>query len=91
MIHIQTRSLNPFQKALAMLLGLTMLVLGIMFSVVLIPLVALVAAVGIGYFWWKTRALRKVMADIRMQRDEGIIEGEAVVVREYREIRRLEG
>lgn len=90
MITIQTSSLNPFQKVVATLLGLATLVLGVMFSVVLIPVVALLGAIGVGYFWWKTRALRKAMADIRSQRDADIIEGEAVVVREYREVRRLE-
>lgn len=90
MITIQTSSLNPLQKVVATLLGLATLVLGVMFSVVLIPVVVLLGAIGVGYFWWKTRALRKAMADIRSQRDADIIEGEAVVVREYREVRRLE-
>jgi Flp pilus assembly protein TadB len=89
MIYVQTRSLNPLQKALAMLLGLSMLVLGVVFSVILIPLVALLAAIGIGFFWWKTRALRKAMADIRQQHEDCIIDGEAVVVSEHREVRRL--
>lgn len=94
MIYIQTRSLNPVQKVLAGLLGLATLALGVMFSVILIPLLALLVVIGGGYFWWKTRALRKAMADIRMQqngmqRDDGIIEGEAVVVREHLDVKRL--
>ena len=89
MIYVQTRSLNPLQKALGLLLGLATLALGVMFSVILIPLLALLAVIGGGYFLWKTRALRKAMADIRMQHDDGIIEGEAVVVREHLDVKRL--
>ena len=65
--------------------------IGIMFSVVVVA-VAAVAAVFLGtYLWWKTRAVRKMMREQRaagIRRGDGqpegeVIEGEAVIVREY--------
>ncbi len=81
---------GPLGKLLAFIAGATLLVLGFMFSVVLLAVVAVVVLCVWGYFWWKTRELRRILraqqeaapggasqaADIR------IIEGEAVVVEE---------
>lgn len=66
----------------ALIAGLALLVLGFMFSVVLLAVVA-VAGLGIwSYVWWKTRKLRRAM---REQAPNGqVIDGEAVVVEEYR-------
>lgn len=101
MIHIQTQSMNPVQKVVASLLGLAMLVFGVMFSIVIIPVIVVLAGLGIGYFYWKTRALRKAMAAAMAEAgsrggagagiDNSVIEGEAVVIREEREIRHLPG
>lgn len=97
MIQIQTQSMNPVQKIVASLLGLVMLVLGVMFSIVVIPVIVALAGLGIGYFYWKTRALRKAMAEAMAEArtgagvDSSVIEGEAVVIREEREIRHLPG
>lgn len=93
MITIQTQSLNPLQKVVASLLGLAMLVVGVMFSIVIIPVIVVLAGLGIGYFYWKTRALRKAMAEAMAGAsvDNGVIEGEAVVIHETREIRHLPG
>lgn len=70
----------PLQKFIAALLGLAILAAGIMFSVILIPLVLLIGIIGFAYFYWKTRALRSAMQEART--DNSIIEGEAVVIRE---------
>lgn len=72
------------QKLLALLVGAVLLILGFMFSVVVLAVVAVLGAIGFGYFWWKTRALRKAMRE-RPQAtifEEGqvIIDGEARVV-----------
>jgi len=93
MITIQSQSLNPVQKVVASLLGLAMLVVGVMFSIVIIPVLVVLAGLGIGYFYWKTRALRKAMAAAMAGAsvDNGVIEGEAVVIHETREIRHLPG
>ena len=59
------------------------LVLGLMFSVVLLAGVLVIGLGAFGYFWWKTRDVRKKMkeqAAAQTSRDGVIIEGEAVIV-----------
>ena len=72
------------QKLLALIVGATLLILGFMFSVVVLAIVAVLGVIGFGYFWWKTRALRKAMRERPPATafDEGqvIIDGEARVV-----------
>ncbi len=75
-------------KLVSLVLAAGMLVLAFMFSLVLIPLMLLVGFSAFGYFYWKTRKLRQAMAEQMAVRSgesaQGdIIEGEAVVVREY--------
>lgn len=75
-------------RVLALIGGTILLVLGFMFSVVLLAIVA-VAALGFGgYFWWRTRGLRKAMREHSAgsgSTEEGhVIDGEAVVVAEER-------
>ena len=48
-------------KVLSLLLGATFLVLAVMFSVVALAIVAVGGIIFAGWFWWKTRALRKAM------------------------------
>ena len=50
------------------------------FSVVIIPVLVVVGLIGFGYFYWKTRALRKAVAMSQVIRDNNVIEGEAVVI-----------
>ena len=92
MIYVRTQSMHPVQKALAILMSLALLTFGIMFSVIVIPLVAIAGALALGYLYWQTRALRKAMAqamrESRSQASE-IIEGEAVVIREAQEANRF--
>lgn len=87
MIHLHTQSMNPVQKVLTSLLGIALVILGIMFSVVVIPVIAVTGALALGYVYWRTRALRKAMAQARAE--SNVIEGEAVVVREEHEINRF--
>lgn len=76
---------TPLGKALAFVIGAVLLALGFMFSIVLVAVLGL--AVG-GWFFWKTRHLRKAMREAGAMRsppaDGNVIEGEAVVVEEYR-------
>ena len=79
-------SRNPFaehgllRKIVAAIVGAILLVLGLMFSVVLLAVISVVGLAAFGYFWWKTRGLRKAM---RERPENGqVIEGEAVVVEE---------
>lgn len=74
------------KNLLGLLTGAILLLLGFMFSVVIL---SVIAVIGLGvwiYFWWKTRALRRAMqANVPRQEPDGqIIDGEAIVVEEYR-------
>ncbi|WP_306603625.1 hypothetical protein [Azonexus sp.] len=53
-------------KVLSLLLGATFLVLAVMFSVVALAVVAVAGVLFAGWFWWKTRALRKAMRENRI-------------------------
>lgn len=85
MIYIQTNAMSLPQKVLATFLGLAMLALGIMFSVVMIPVILVVGLIGAGYVYWKTRPLRKAMS--QAAQENRIIEGEAIVITERQELR----
>ncbi len=74
------------KNLLGLLTGAILLLLGFMFSVLIL---SVIAVIGLGvwiYFWWKTRALRRAMqANVPRQEPDGqIIDGEAIVVEEYR-------
>ena len=78
-IHVAGRSF--IGRLMAFVVATMLLILGFMFS--LIVLVVLLAGVllAVAYFHWKTRHLRKAMREQRTQAATGdIIEGEAVVV-----------
>lgn len=84
---------GPFAKLLATVGGVVLLVLGFMFSLVVLA-VALVVGLGVwGWFWWKTRKLRQqINEQMRENPPPGwerpsspaghVIEGEAVIVEE---------
>ncbi len=73
-------------RAFSLVVGAALLVLGFMFSLVLLVVIAVLGLAAFGYFWWKTRASRNAMHEQPMEnRATGqIIEGEAVVIDEYR-------
>ena len=71
-----------FRNILALLAGAILLILGFLFSVVVLAVIAALGLAVGGYLWWKTRTLRRAM---REQAPDGqIIDGEAVVVEEFR-------
>ena len=79
---------GPLGQIFALVAGLILLVLGFMFSLVLL---AVFVAIGLtlgAWFFWKTRHLRKAMREAAAMRspptDGNVIEGEAVIVEEYR-------
>jgi len=91
------KTLGPVGKFLALIVGAVLLVLGFMFSVVILAILAVVLLVGGAWFWWKTRALRRVLreemahvmqeASRRAAQDRApasgeVIDGEASVVEE---------
>jgi len=69
------------KNVVALLTGTIALILGLMFSVVFLSVVAVLGLAIWAYVWWKTRALRQSM---KQQAPDGhVIDGEAVVVEEY--------
>ncbi|RLJ62666.1 hypothetical protein [Sulfurisoma sediminicola] len=72
---------GPLGKLLGVVAGAALLVLGVMFSVVLLAVLAVAGLAAWGYFWWKTRKLRRTLRE----RPPGgqVIEGEAVIVEEH--------
>lgn len=74
-------------RILGFLLSATLLVLAAMFSLVALAVVAVGGVIFAGWFWWKTRALRRQMramaeaaqtARAQPATGEAIIEGECV-------------
>jgi UPF0716 family protein affecting phage T7 exclusion len=75
-------------KLLALVAGAILLILGFMFSLVLLA-VFLAVALALGtWFFWKTRHVRKAMRESAAMQDPpgsgNVIEGEVVIVEEYR-------
>lgn len=67
-------------RILAVTAGAALLVLGFMFSLMILAIVVVVGLLAWGYVWWKTRALRRTM---KQAREHGqVIDGEAVVIDE---------
>lgn len=72
-------------KFIALMVSVVLLGVGLMFSLVLLAILAVVGVLILGYFWWKTRALREAMRDDARQHETGgrILDGEAVVIEEH--------
>ncbi|MDR2186668.1 MAG: hypothetical protein LBE62_01285 [Azonexus sp.] len=69
-------------KVLASLAGFALLVLGLMFSLVLLAVAVVGGALLAGWWWWRTRALRQAMGSAASAAEsvpQGvIIEGEII-------------
>ena len=52
---------NLFARILAFILSAALLVAGLMFSLAFLAIAAVAGLVLGGWFWWKTRALRRNM------------------------------
>lgn len=82
------KSPSPLRKPVALILTIAMLGLVLMFSAVLLVVIAIVGTLGWAYLWWKTRELRKHMrnyAPREVEREqnasnEGVFEGEVIRV-----------
>lgn len=62
---------GPLAKVVAFVLSATFLVLAFMFSLVALAVVAVVGVLLGGWLWWKTRALRKQMKQMREAQQMG--------------------
>ncbi|MFV0663372.1 hypothetical protein [Denitromonas sp.] len=82
------RPLSPWQKIVGSVAAIGLFGLALVFSVVVFAVVLTVGAAVWGWFWWKTRNLRKQMREAQANQprraQEGlVIEGE--VIREVNE------
>lgn len=74
------------RKTVAFILTLALAVLVLMFSAVLLAVIALVGTLAGGYLWWKTREMRKQMREFSARNRRGeevegeVFEGEVVSV-----------
>lgn len=74
-----------FRNVFALLGGAVLLMLGLMFSLLVLVVVAVFALAIGGYVAWKTRKLRRTLrAQASNGSDGQVIDGEAIVVEEYR-------
>jgi hypothetical protein len=84
-IYLMNSSANSqpgiFKKLITILLSIGLLVVGFMFSLVIVGIVAVLGLIAWAYLYWKTRGIRQAMKNATQQ-DGSIIEGEASVVRE---------
>lgn len=71
-------------KVFTAIVSTLMLVAGLMFSAVLLALAGIAILIGFGYFWWKTRALRKTLRERESPPvfHGQVFEGEVVIVEE---------
>lgn len=53
-------------KAVALIVTASLIVLGLMFSVLFLTVIATVGVIAFGYLWYKTRALRRLMRERAM-------------------------
>jgi len=79
------------RQLLALVVGGGLFILALVFSLVLFSALAFIGFGFLGYFWWKTRALRQAIREQAMAGPTAdsatageVIEGEAVVVEESR-------
>lgn len=91
----QYETRGPMTKLIGRLLtlaaGTLLLVAGLMASVALLTIAAILGAGFLAYFWWKIRPLRKEMDEQRRAASAApkgtVIEGESVVIEEGDDIR----
>lgn len=62
-----SQSGGPLGRLVGLLVTAGLAVVGLMFSAVVLAVVAVVAVAGFGYLWWKTRALRRQMRQMQQQ------------------------
>ena len=81
----QPQQVSLLGKLATIVIGSALVVLGLMFSVVLIALLAVLGVGFWGYLRWKTRGLRRAMREQAASAPVGgtVIDGEAVVVAEH--------
>jgi membrane protein implicated in regulation of membrane protease activity len=77
-IYLSRSKAGPLGKLLALVGGVVLLLAGLLLSAVIFVVIAVAGISAWGYFWWKTRKLRKAMQE--HQSGGVVIEGEAIIV-----------
>lgn len=89
------RTHGPLRKLAALILTAAMVGLALMFSAVLLAVIALVGAVAWAYLWWKMRGLRKQMGGLHTRAmraratasNDPVFEGEVIRVVEPEKVK----
>ncbi|VVC82829.1 hypothetical protein [Sideroxydans sp. CL21] len=90
-----SNSRSPLRKLVALILTVATVVFALMFSAVLLAVIAIIGTMVWAYVWWKTRELRKHMRDFsrpevareaKASNDE-VFEGEVIRVVEPRDVK----
>lgn len=78
--HAGRQARGPLEKLLAFVLSAGLLVLAVMFSLAALVVVAIAGLAFAGWFWWKTRALRRQVKEATVSAYNGgrIIDGEVM-------------
>jgi hypothetical protein len=79
---------GPLKKLVSVVVGIAVLVLGLMFSVVLLAVLVVAGLAVWAWLWWQTRELRRAMREhpeaaptaATTTADGSIYEGEATVI-----------
>ncbi|MFZ2160776.1 MAG: hypothetical protein WAW02_01035 [Sideroxyarcus sp.] len=86
-LNSPTNSSGLLRKLVAFVLTVAMVGLVLMFSAVLLVVIAIIGTLGWAYLWWKTRELRKRMRDYQPRPvphqtnpDTDVFEGEVIRV-----------
>lgn len=77
---------GPLRKLAALVMTVALVGLVLMFSAVLLVIIAVVGTIAGAYLWWKTRELRRQMRDFAPReamrkekvREDDVIEGEVI-------------
>ena len=83
---------SPLKNAASAVIGLTVLVLGLMFSVVLLAGLVVAGLAAWGYVWWKTREIRRILRERQAPAaaNDRVFEGEATVVETEVQVTRID-
>jgi Flp pilus assembly protein TadB len=64
-LNAPTQPRSPLGKLLTWIFTLSLFALALMFSVVVLVVIAVVGVIAFAYIWWKTREVRKQMRIMR--------------------------
>lgn len=86
---------SPLRKLAGLVVTVAVVVLALMFSAVLLVVLAIIGTIAWAYLWWKTRELRKHMRDLSRQgmarevqaSNDKVFEGEVIRVVEPRDVK----